>query len=298
MASSPDSERPENDPATKAEQVRDENTGDVSAQEDEGPADSNSRNDEEAESKESEDDAEAENSEPAEDEAKPARPTAARSSRATTPAKKAGKKSPSNGKRRRRQAPIEYEPIFSGRLVTATALCAAMVFIPLSPLGRLIAKESPRSQAREAWQVGTEGNVHITVVTADFTKLACADERELEGMHCAFKDEKEPFPRAEGAPYDDNKKTELQPYRTTDGQLLFMAGLWAQPEVAMRLHNEPATNIAEKQLARFVADCKVKFLTEWQGTKFRWAPRDKWSSGETGMVAQPISCHIFENDER
>jgi hypothetical protein len=172
-----------------------------------------------------------------------------------------------------------------------------MVFVPLSPLGRIIAKESPQSQAREAWRVGTEGNVHITVITADFDKLNCADERELEGMHCAYKDEKEPFPVSADTAYDDNKKHILQPYRTTDGQLLFMAGLWTQPEIAMRLHNEPARGVTEKNLARFVADCRVKFLEEWQGTKFRWAARGQWSSGETGMVAKPVSCHIFQEEE-
>ncbi len=209
--------------------------------------------------------------------------------------KSAGRRKKTGKKRRE---PEEYEPIFSGRLVLATAICLAMVLIPLSPLGRIIAKESPESQAREAWRVGTEGTVHVTLITADFEKLACADERELEGMHCSYKDDKEPFPNSPGAPYDDNKKNIIQPYRTTDGQLLFMAGLWAQPEISMRLHNEPGHNVAEKKLARFVAECRVKFLAEWQGTRFRWAPRDSWSSGETGMVARPISCRIFQGEER
>ncbi len=170
----------------------------------------------------------------------------------------------------------------------------AMVFVPLSPLGDVIAKESPRSEAREHWEVGTEGTVHITVITADFDKLACADERVIEGMHCAYKADDEPFPIPEDAPYDNNKKNVIQPYRTTDGQLLFMAGLWAEPEVAMRLHNEPPRNVPEKKLARFVAECRVAFLEEWEGTKFRWSPRESWSQGETGMVARPLECRIFQ----
>lgn len=226
--------------------------------------------------------------------ADPAKASSAKAGSAKAGSAKRTKK-PGSGNSKQQELP---EPVFGGRLLLATAFCLAMVFIPLSPLREVIAKESPKSQERDEWQEGTEGTVHVTVITADFNKLACADEREIEGMHCAYKNDKEPFPIPTEAPYDNNKKNILQPYRTTDGQLLFMAGLWAQPEVAMRLHNEPPRGVAEKKLARFVAECRVAFLEEWQKTKFRWGPRESWSQGETGMVARPLECRIFQGKER
>lgn len=184
--------------------------------------------------------------------------------------------------------------MLSGRLVLATAFCLAMVLIPLSPLGRIIAKKAPESAARAEWKVGTKGTVHVTLVTADYDKLDCADKRKVGDMHCAFEEEKKPFPKDPAAPYDDNKRNILQPYRTTDGQLLFLAGLWAQPEISMRLHREPGRNVPEKKLARFVTECEVEFLEEWSDALYRWAPRDAFGKGETAMVARPIECHVFE----
>lgn len=209
--------------------------------------------------------------------------------------KATGKKSAgSKGATKKQAPPQEFESVLSGRLVVATAICLAMVIIPLSPLGRLINKTSPESAARAHWKVGTEGKVHVTLVTADYDKLDCADKRSAKDAHCAFEEEKKPFPRAADAPYDDNKKSILQPYRTTDGQLLFMAGLWTMPEISMRLHREPPRGVPEKKLARFVAECQVSFLEEWTDSRYRWAPRDAWSKGETAMVASPRECHIFE----
>jgi hypothetical protein len=188
----------------------------------------------------------------------------------------------------------EFESVLSGRLVVATAFCLAMVVIPLSPLGRLISQKAPESAARADWKVGTKGTVHVTLITADYDKLDCADKRQVGGLHCAYEEEKKPFPKAPDAPYDDNKKTTLQPYRTTDGQLLFLAGLWAQPEIAMRLHREPARSVPEKRLARFVTECQVEFLEEWKDAMYRWSPRDAFGKGEVAMVARPIECHVFE----
>jgi hypothetical protein len=211
---------------------------------------------------------------------------------AARPRKGGPQKAGSRGKASERAE--EFESVLSGRLVMATAFCLAMVVVPLSPLGRLISQKAPESAARTDWKVGTKGTVHVTLITADYDKLDCADKRKVSDLHCAYEEEKKPFPKAPDAPYDDNKKTILQPYRTTDGQLLFLAGLWAQPEIAMRLHREPARSVPEKKLARFVTECQVDFLEEWTDAMYRWSPRDAFGKGEVAMVARPIECHIFE----
>lgn len=196
----------------------------------------------------------------------------------------------------KKTAPADEDPILTGRMITALALVLATVVIPVSPLGLLISKKSPKSEERATWTVGKEANIHVTVTTADYDKLACAAPDAIDGAHCGFKNDRERFPDAPGAPLENNKADILQPYRTTDGQLLFMNGLWAQPEIAMRLHTEPARGVAEKKLTRFVVECKVKFLQEWTDPSVRWAPRESWSKQGNAMVARPESCHILEDN--
>lgn len=205
-----------------------------------------------------------------------------------------------------RPSTVEEEGIFSGRLVTAAVISVLMVVLPLSPISRLITKSSPTTAQRSVWKVGSKKELHITVVTADYKKLACADERiASNGAHCEFKAEREPFPKTPEAPVDDNKKNILQPYRTTDGQLIYLAGFWSQPDIALRLHDEPAQGVAESKLARFVASCEVSFLDEWSDPKLRWSPSERFSSPTNSsgkaepvaMVGHVESCRILE-DER
>jgi hypothetical protein len=185
------------------------------------------------------------------------------------------------------------EPVLSGRLVWIVAMFAAMVFIPLSPLSGLIEKKGPTATKPEHWSLNREGTVHLTVVTADYNKLGCAHPDAAGPNHCAFQNEKQPWPRDPNAPLDDNKRNIVQPYRTVDGQLLMLAGLWAQPAVAMRLHNEPPQGIAENKLARFTAQCRVKFIAEWKQPLIRWAPGQQWSRQGDALVAEPISCEVL-----
>lgn len=183
-------------------------------------------------------------------------------------------------------------------MVIVIGCVLGMVAIPMSPLSFLISKKSPKSAERQEWAVGKELTIHLTVVTADYDKLACANPGEFSGAHCLFKSEKEPFPPRAEASLDDNKKHILQPYRTTDSQLVLMAGLWAQPEVATRLHDEPARGVAEKKLARFVVSCDVKFEAQVNDALVRWAPREAWSNQGVAFVASPKSCTILRETDR
>lgn len=224
--------------------------------------------------------------------------------------KESGKGSqPQTKKRAAKRAPAKRaanqnqpEPVLSGRLVLVATLFAAMVFIPLSPLSQWIAKKAPAPTQSKDWTVGSEGTVHLTVVTADYNKLACAHGETVGDYHCAYDGNKKAWPSKDGAPVDDNKKQVIQPYRTTDGSLLMVAGLWAQPVVATRLHDEPPHAVTENKLARFVVECRVKFLAEWKEPLVRWGPGQSWSpqgNGQEGKpkmapVAQPQECQILE----
>lgn len=188
----------------------------------------------------------------------------------------------------------EAEPVLSGRLVLALALLLAMSIIPVSGLGRLITKEAPETTARSSWKVGETANIHLTVVTSDYGDLACADLRNFNGNHCEFRNERERFTPAENAPVDDNKRNTLQPYRTTDQNLILAAGLWAQPEVAMRVHEEPASGTSKRKLARFVVACDVKFVDEWEDPQIRWSPGENWSTQGKAMVTELQACRVLK----
>ena len=171
-----------------------------------------------------------------------------------------------------------------------------MSIIPVSGLGQYITKTTPETADRSLWQVGQTATIHLTVVTADFNQLACAMNQKVGDDHCEFKNEREKFPVDPNAPVDDNKLHVLQPYRTTDRNLILAAGLWAQPEVAMRLHEEPPIGASEKSLARFVVSCQVKFQEEWNDTMVRWKQRESWSNQGTAMVTDLQDCEILEEE--
>lgn len=198
-------------------------------------------------------------------------------------------------KKSKSKTATEETPVLSGRMVIAMTFVLGMVVIPLSPLGRLIGKKAPRSEERASWVVGKTGQIHLTVTTADYDKLSCADERVTNSVHCSFRTERERFPQQADAPIDDNKRHILQPYRTTDNQLVLLGGLWAQPDVAQRLHEEPARGVSEKNLARFVVSCDVKFIEEWDNPLIRWNPRENWSRQGKAMIALPQKCAILKD---
>jgi hypothetical protein len=204
------------------------------------------------------------------------------------------------GETRRRAAPVEESiPVFGGRLLLAGVFLLAMVVIPLSALGDLIEKKDP-TIPKTNWKVGDEATVAVTVITADYNLLSCASSKELEGLHCAFKSEREPWPRVPGQPIDDNKASIIQPYRTwLDNKLILIGGLWAVPGVALRLHREPPVGVPKERLARFVVECKVRFIGELPDARLRWDVAGAWQNPDAAaLVAKPLSCTVSNPDRK
>jgi hypothetical protein len=205
-----------------------------------------------------------------------------------------GTKSGGRSKRRKRREPA---PVATGRFVTAAVILAALILVPFSPLGNLFVLREPDTADHGNWKVGSTAPVKVTLVTADFDRLFCASDKEIEGKRCAFKTEQERWPRQEQAPLDDNKKDVIQPYRTwPDNSLILLTGLWAQPEVALRLHQEPPAGVALDKLARFVVECQVKFIGSLPAPRLRWAPGDRWINEGDAMVGLPRECKVVSGD--
>jgi hypothetical protein len=198
---------------------------------------------------------------------------------------------------KRRPEPQEEVPVIGGRFLTAAGIILATTFIPLSPIGATLEpKEPPRTDISK-WKTGARATVRITLVTADYNGLACAADKDFEGRHCANKSEKEPWPRDPNAPLDDNKQLIIQPYRTwLDNRLILVAGMWATPALAMRLHNEPPGNLLPEKLARFVSECEVRFVGEFDKPKLRWGSGSGWNADPNTPkvpVAIAESCQII-----
>ncbi len=198
-------------------------------------------------------------------------------------------------KRPRKKRPVREPetPVLSGRLMVATGLLAAMALIPFLGLGKMLEPEQDAPTDTSAWEVGKTARVHVTLITADYNKLSCYSDQVFQGNHCQFETETQGFRRDPGAPLDDNKKDIIQPYRTHgSNKLIFIAGLWADPALATRLHFEPPRGVSESKLARFVADCEVEFIGKMKNPGIRWSPSGKWIHEGDPLVAIPKHCNI------
>lgn len=193
---------------------------------------------------------------------------------------------------------VEETPVIGGRFITAAAMILAITFLPNWPkLGAALEPRDPPTSHVQDWKVGGKGNLRITLVTADYAGLSCASDKEFAGKHCANKTENELWPRDPNAPLDDNKANIIQPYRTwNDNQLVLVAGLWATPALATRLHIEPPGNLLPEKLARFVTECNVHFVGEIEKPKLKWGTTGSFNADpNTPMVkvAVPDNCKLI-----
>ena len=204
-------------------------------------------------------------------------------------------------KKRRPYIEEEDTPVIGGRFLIALGLVAVGTILPMSRLGEELEPRGPEPTDVASWQTGLSTVVRITLVTADYNLLACASELSFEGVHCAFKSPNEPWPRDPNKPPDDNKKDIIQPYRTWfDNKLVFVAGLWAQPEVADRLHREPSQGMQPDKLARFAVECRVKFAGRFDNVKLRWNPQQNWNSPEPhepAWVGVAQDCKLIDESQ-
>jgi hypothetical protein len=141
--------------------------------------------------------------------------------------------------------------------------------------------------------VGATTEVDLTVVSADAKRLTCASDKEIEGLHCAiYGDKRKPWPRPTDV-IDDNLEHIVQPYRTAaNNQLVLVAGLWAEPVIATRIHQEPNETVPVKHQARFTARCKVKVVGKLDEVWLRWDVAQQWYKENNTAVARVESCTI------
>jgi hypothetical protein len=185
----------------------------------------------------------------------------------------------------------------SGRYLLAGLAVIPMVFpwiLPHTPLNKWLQPPEPIPEKQQDWYTGRSVRLGVTLITADYGRLACAHDGQVEGAHCAYKADKKPWPRDRQEPLDENKANIIQPYRTfPNNQLIFIQGLWAEPTVATRLHEEPST-LPEKKMSRFVVECDMTFVGELKNPKMQWQKGQSWVSEKSAKVARPRNCSLVK----
>jgi len=193
--------------------------------------------------------------------------------------------------------PVDMKPLWAGRLWIAIALLVGLGIVANPAFNDFVMRNlAPPEEVRtdfSKWRLNNETELRVTLITADAGRLACAHAQVIDGTHCQFNGDKLPWPKPDNAPADDNNPDVIQPYRTSpDNALLLVAGLWAQPDVAMRLHREPPSGIQAKRLGRFDVTCRVKFIGRFDEVQLRWDTTGAWQPERGAWVARPISCTV------
>jgi hypothetical protein len=201
-------------------------------------------------------------------------------------------------RKRKLKRPVHHdepEPVLSGRLLIGAGVLGLMVLFPW-PIDAIAAQykpDEPPKIAMSDWAPGKTVAMKITLITADFDRLGCVLDKEIGGAHCEYKTESERW-TAE-VPADDNKRDVIQPYSLVPtNQLVLVAGLWAQPEINKRLHEEPWQSISEKKLQRFIAECQVRLVQQQPQVALRWAKDQGWGKQGPAWVGIAESCKIVD----
>lgn len=187
--------------------------------------------------------------------------------------------------------------VVGGRLIYAILLLFGISAVSATEVNAWIDRRlnPPKPRASVSWEVGKEARLQLTLITADARRLNCAHDRVIEGQHCGFTSNKHAWPRAPGALADDNDVDVIQPYRTADtNSLVLVSGVWAQPELAWRVHREPPSYYDIKKQVRFVAYCDVRFIGELEHLSLRWETGGRWLPEGKAMVAKALHCTLDE----
>jgi hypothetical protein len=125
----------------------------------------------------------------------------------------------------------------------------------------------------EGWYAGGTRSIEITLVRDDVNNLDCASDLTLEGLHCAYRANEQPFET--GATPDPVR---LRPYNTADNVLFLGAGLWSSPGLAGVLPSE-----------RFTITCNYRMVSTIKSVALRWAAGGAFAAVKNAVPAGLLS---------
>ena len=195
--------------------------------------------------------------------------------------------------------PPKFLQIFDWRLLVTLALTLLIGAMACDLIhdraARALSPDPVTSPNPTRWTKGRTATLDLALASTDYHGSDCAAKGHLEGYRCQYKQNLSRFewpkvtPRP--VPVDNNRGYFIQPYRTAhQGHLLFIAGLWATPGVAYRVHQEkvPETGAA----VSFIARCQLRFLGEFNNVYSRWKKNGAWEAHAKTPVALAERCTV------
>jgi len=132
------------------------------------------------------------------------------------------------------------------------------------------------TESTDGWRAGSTHEVELTLVRSDRQNLSCASDTTVAGLRCAFRRDL----TAVGGSADDPQV--LQPYNTTNNELLLGAGLWTSPELKGPLPE-----------ARFTVVCNYHIQGVTRSAAIRFAPAAPFSPiGNPVTVGSLSDCAL------
>jgi|WetSurMetagenome_2_1015567.scaffolds.fasta_scaffold296484_2 hypothetical protein len=125
----------------------------------------------------------------------------------------------------------------------------------------------------DGWYAGGTRSIEITLVRDDTNNLDCASDVVVEGLHCAYRADQQPF-----EPGGTNEPVRLRPYNTVDQVVFLGAGLWSSPGLSGPLPSE-----------RFTVTCNFRMVSTIRSVATRWAAGGAFTSGKNALPAGVLS---------
>ena len=158
--------------------------------------------------------------------------------------------------------------------IVAGVVAAAIVLLVIGVIatGKRGGK-APGAPPQNAWTVGKEYPIEITLVAADRTNLACASDQAVAGKHCAFEAPTKQWSKGGGT--DD--KSLLKPYTTLDRRNLLAAGMWTNKVLIGTLPRE-----------RFSVKCTFAVEGQVKKPHVRWEANGEWIPNDPDWFAGTV----------
>jgi len=125
----------------------------------------------------------------------------------------------------------------------------------------------------DGWYVGGTRSIEITLVRDDMQNLDCASDLVLDGLHCAYAANQQPF-----EPSATPEPVRLRPYNTADNVLFLGAGLWSSPGPAGPLPSE-----------RFTVTCNFRMVSAIKSVALRWSAAGEFAPVKSAVPAGLLS---------
>jgi hypothetical protein len=110
------------------------------------------------------------------------------------------------------------------------------------------------AEATQDWRVGSTRSLELTVVKEDKTRLACAWDQVIAGLHCGY--------RRDGHRFDASSPEGprvLQPFNTVRNELLLGAGLWSSADLKGPLPEKRFTVLCHYHIEGIVKSAAIRF---------------------------------------